>query len=29
MLVGHVVGAREDKLGTASLDTEEEKGRLV
>ncbi|KAJ4879835.1 Tetratricopeptide repeat (TPR)-like superfamily protein [Raphanus sativus] len=28
-LLGHVVGAREEKLGTANVDTEEEKGRLV
>ncbi|CAG7899226.1 unnamed protein product [Brassica rapa] len=29
VLVGHVVGAREEKLGTANLDTEEEKRRLT
>ncbi|CAH8349767.1 unnamed protein product [Eruca vesicaria subsp. sativa] len=28
-LLGHVVGAREEKLGTANVDTEEEKTRLV
>ncbi|KAF8084102.1 hypothetical protein N665_0734s0025 [Sinapis alba] len=29
MLLGHVVGARKEKLGTANLDTKEEKTRLV